>query len=217
MKNEYAITINDNRYIAGAQLTADDMGPTTWKQYRQLCDVLALASWKSLLKGSDENEVGLALTGLFAFFGSDAKAMSYYQRRLMLCCVTIKKEQSIAMKKARKALRDAKAKLEEELEAGKAEVEVSALQLKVEEAKELVEKLESEPNNVWYQKTPMLDNTRTHANAKCRKLIEDTIADILNERELMSPEQLQQEALQLKAERKARRQMKNNEGKTANK
>lgn len=212
--NEYANTIIDNRYIAIAQLTADDMGPTSWKQYRQLCDNIAIAAWKSLTTNDNDNIVGMSLSGLFSFFGSDARATAPMQKRMLLSCVSVKKCQSDAMKAARKALRDAKIALEEyEEDANNLTNIRSGLELAVENAKAEVERLESEPHNVWYEKTPMLDKTKKHATAKCRKLIEDTIADIITERSLMTVEELQEEALQLKAARKARKQAQNKEEK----
>ena len=208
--NIYAETIAENRYIAGAQLSADDMSAKTWKQYRNLCDHIALAAWRSLHKSADkdDNTLGMALTALFAFFGSDAKATTPMQKRFILACVAVKKEQSIAMKSARKVLRDAKTALEDAVDENKDETTIATLTTAVENAQAEVERLESEPMNVWYNKTPMLDSTRKHATGKCRKLIEDTIADIMAERELMTIEELQAEALALKAERKARKQMK---------
>ena len=207
--NEYGNTIIDNRWMANSQLTADDMGPTAWKQYRQLCDNIAIASWKSLSLADDGNIVGMSLAGLLTFFGSDAKATTDKQKRIMLACVSVKKMQSVDMKKARKALREAKVALDEyDADAEGAAVILADLQAKVDTAQAEVERLESEPMNVWYNKIPMLDSTRKHATAKCRKYIEDTIADILSERELMTIEELQEEAIQLKAARKARKQMK---------
>ena len=210
MSNEYATMINDNRYIANAQLTADDLGPTMWKEYRQVCDVIAISAWKSLSdKSADTDILGAALAGLFDFFGSDVKATVPMQKRFILACVQVRKEQSVAMKKARKALREARNVLEEEeAREDKDETMIQILQAKVDEAQEEVTRLEGEPMNVWFNKTPMLDTTRKHASAKCRKLIEDTMADVMAERALMTIEEMQEEALQLKAARKARKQMK---------
>lgn len=210
MSNEYATIINDNRYIANAQLTADDLGPTMWKEYRQVCDVIAISAWKSLSdKSADTDILGAALAGLFDFFGSDAKATVPMQKRFILACVQVRKEQSVAMKKARKALREARNVLEEEeAREDNNETMIQILQAKVDEAQEEVTRLEGEPMNVWFNKTPMLDTTRKHASAKCRKLIEDTMADVMAERALMTIEEMQEEALQLKAARKARKQMK---------
>lgn len=209
--NIYAETITDNRWIAELQLSENDMSAKNWKQYRQLCDNVAISAWRSLHKSADKNDslLGTSLTGLFAFFGSDAKATSPVQKRFMLACVTVKREQSLAMKDARKALRKATIGLDEAESAETPDAElISKLTEEKKSAEELVDKLKLEPNNVWYNKVPMLDKSRKHASAKCRKLIEDTMADILAERELMTAEELQKEALQLKAERKARKQAK---------
>lgn len=219
--NEYANIITDNRYIATAQLTADDMSPATWAQYRQLCDNIAIAAWKSLHKSADDNIVGMSLAGLIAFFGAEFKATTHIQKRITIACVNIRKKQSEAMKKARADYRDAK-KLQEKYSDEEAAKEYAAtlgeevtvekvqetMKAQVEKAEALIAELKTISGNEWFEKTPMLDTSKKHATAKCRKLIEDTIADIMAERELMTIEELQEEALQLKAARKARQQMK---------
>ena len=219
--NEFANIIADNRYIATAQLTADDMSPATWTQYRQLCDNIAIAAWKSLHKSADDNIVGLSLTGLFTFFGSDAKATPPMQKRITLACVNIRKKQSDAMKQARADYRDAKKLVDKYADDNAAKEYADELgadwtiskvrdlvKAQAEKAENLVAELKTISGNEWFEKTPMLDTSKKHATAKCRKLIEDTIADIMAERELMTIEELQEEALQLKAARKARQQMK---------
>jgi hypothetical protein len=216
--NEYATLITDNRFIAKAQLDADDMGASTWKQYRQLCDNIAIASWNGLCgrTNPDDNTVGMSLTGLFAFFGSDAMATVDMQNRFLLACVKVKKVQSEEMKQARKNLRSAKNLLEEAQDAEPVnENMVELYQEKVKECEEIVATMELEPHNVWYDKTPMLDKTFKHATAQCRKLIEDTMADIITERELMTAEQKQAEAQRLADERKGRKIRKQNEAKAA--
>lgn len=219
--NEYANIITDNRYIATAQLTADDMSPATWAQYRQLCDNIAIAAWKSLHKSADDNIVGMSLAGLIAFFGAEFKATTHIQKRITIACVNIRKKQSEAMKKAHADYRDAK-KLQEKYSDEEAAKEYAAtlgeevtvekvqetMKAQVEKAEALIAELKTISGNEWFEKTPMLDASKKHATAKCRKLIEDTIADIMAERELMTIEELQEEALQLKAARKARQQMK---------
>ena len=219
--NEYANLITDNRYIATAQLTADDMSPATWAQYRQLCDNIAIAAWKPLHKSADDNIVGMSLAGLIAFFGAEFKATTPIQKRITLACVSIRKKQSDTMKKARTDLRDAK-KLQEKYSDEEAAKEYAAtlgeevtvekvqetMKAQAEKAEALINELKATSGHEWFEKTPMLDTSKKHATAKCRKLIEDTIADIIAERELMTIEELQEEALQLKAARKARQQMK---------
>ena len=217
--NDYANIITDNRFIAKAQLTADDMGPTVWKQYRQLCDNIAIASWDSLCNRTnpDDNTVGLSLTGLFQFFGSDAKATIDMQNRFLLACVKVKKMQSEAMKQARKNLRSAKTLLEEAQDAVPVDENVVKLyQQKVQECEETITRMESESHNVWYDKTPMLDKTFTHATPQCRKLIEDTMADIITERALMTVEAKRQEKQRLDDERKGRNIRKKKEAKAQN-
>ena len=208
--NIYAETIIENRNIASLQLSADDMSAKTWKQYRQLCDNIALASWKSLHKScaDDDNTLGLSLTGLFQFFGSDAKATMFMQKRLILACVAVKKELSDAMRDANKALRKAKTAYAEAVENAQDAAIIATLEEAVNNAQDKVNILKLEPGNEEFNPIPLLDSNKKHATAKCRKLIEDTIADIITERALMTAEQLQEEALQLKAVRKARKQMK---------
>lgn len=219
--NEYANIITENRYIATAQLTADDMGLNTWTQYRQLCDNIAISAWKSLSKNADDNVVGMSLSGLITFFGADFKATAPIQKRLILACVSIRKKQSETMKKARKDYRDARKLVEKYSDNAIAEEYAKTLgdewtaekvqelmKTQADNASKVIEELKVVSGNEWFEKTPMLDTSKKHATAKCRKLIEDTIADIMAERELMTIEELQEEALQLKAARKARRQAK---------
>lgn len=211
--NVYAETITENRAFADAQLSADDMSANTWKQYRQLCDNIAIAAWNTLGKGST-TDIGLSLSGLFTFFGTDAKAVPEYQKRLLLACVNYKKMQSDAMKKANKALRQAKAKYDEENERNDKDTDtLTLLKADVDNAQATVDTLKAEPYNVWYDITPMLDKSRKHATGKCRKLIEDTIADIIRERSLMTVEELQKEAQRLADERKGRKARKAQEAK----
>lgn len=222
--NDYAVAIAENRYIASAQLTADDFTSTEtakaselWKQYRSLCDILAIACWDSLKPGKavDNNLVGSALTGLFAFFGSDAKAIVANQNRVLTSCVTITRKQSDAMKKARKAKSDAKKKYEAAVEAKKPEEEITALKQDYDAKEAIVEEMAGQPHNVWYDKKPMLDKSMKHATPKCRKLIEDTIADIMTERAMMSEEAKAKEKQELDDQRKGREIRQKQEAKQA--
>lgn len=206
--NAYAEIINENRGKASSQLTADDMSPKTWLQYRRLCDTLAKSAWASIVNHETDEEVGLALTGLFAFFGSNAKATGPIKRRFITACVAIKTERSDEMKAARRTLSTAKKALDVAKEAGKSEEIITAKTNSVKEAEAEVERLKGISWNEYLVRTPMLDSTKMHASAKCRKIIEDTMSDLFLERSLMTTEELEQEALQLKAERKARKQMK---------
>ena len=209
--NAYADLINNNRYIAGAQLTVDDLGNDLWEKYRNLTDALAVASWRSLCGKDTKNTIGLSVTALLAFFGIDAKATTTMQKRLMVCCVTVKREQSAILKSTKSALSKAKASVadltvqrDEHPEDPKYQTALDVAEARVEELTAEIETLTAQPGNLWYQHSPMLDSSRLHASIKCRKLIEDTFADIINERALMTVEELQLEAETLKAERKAR-------------
>ena len=214
--NIYAETINENRYIAGKQLVMADLGSEDWKLYTEAVDALAVAAWRDLKRREGaKNVVGEAVTDLFKFFEVDAKATSAMQRRLQLCCITTKREQSVQYKKAQSALRDAKKSLALVTEERDADPEnedlcnaVTVAEALVESRAQTVEELAAQPHNVWYVHKPMLDASMVHASAKCRKLVEDTLADIIHERSLMSYEELKAEADALAAERKARKKAK---------
>lgn len=206
MSNQYFDIIADNRRTV-YQLDADDMGATTWKQYRTLCDNLAKAAWNSLRKKeNEENLVGMSLAGLFAFFELDLKAMPEFQNRILLACIDYKRIRSDEMKDARKALSDAKKALAKAIE-DKVE-DTTALKNAVENAESKVDDLKAIPGNEYFDPTPMLDSTKKHASTKCRKYIEDAICDFATEQELKSAEQLAEEALALKMLRKAHKKMK---------
>lgn len=222
--NDYATIIAENRYIALAQLTADDFTSTEttkaselWKQYRQLCDNLAVACWNSLNPGkdTDENLAGMSLAGLFRFFGTDAKAIPMYQNRILLACVTITRKQSDAMKKARKEKSAAKKKYEEAVESKASEEKIAELKKDYDAKEAIVDEMAGQPHNVWYDKKPMLDKSMKHATPKCRKLIEDTIADIMTERAMMTDEDKAKEKQALEDQRKGREIRQKQEAKQA--
>jgi hypothetical protein len=211
--NEYANAITDNRWMAKAQLDADNMGTTTWKQYTQLCDNIAIASWDKLTgRKGDDDTLAKSLIGLFAFFGCDARPTVDMQNRFLLSCVTVKRMQSEAMRQARKNLRSAKNLLEEAQESIPLdEKAVEIYQNKVKEYEATVTRMESEPKNVWYDKIPMLSADYSHASKKCRKLIEDEMADVLAERGLMTIEEKLAERQRLDDERDGRNRRKKKE------
>ena len=217
MAIEMAELINDNRYIAAAQLSADDMTTNLWKDYRTACDILAVQAWNSLnkrVKEGEENLFAFALAGLFNFFGSDAKATPDVCHRFVLSCVTVKVKKSDAFKKAEKALREAKVALSElEEKSDATEEAIAAAKSKVEDCEAVKTELAAQPKNKWYEFEPMLDKTKKHASPKCRKLIEDTMADLMHERALMTAEEKQAEAQRLADERKGRKMRKQEEAK----
>lgn len=209
MANTYFDTITENRRTV-YQLTADDVGPKTWAQYRQLCDNIAKAAWDTMNgRAKDDNVVGVSLAGLFAFFGLDnIKALPAYQRRIIVACVDKKRMRSDTMKAAYKAKNEAMKALNEALESDDENVDTTALQTAYEAAKEEITRLKAIPGNEWFDPIPMLDKDKKHATQQCRKYIEDAICDFVTEREFMTSEQLAEEALALKMQRKAREQLK---------
>lgn len=205
--NTMGSKIIDNRYIGKIQLNADDMGGvgcSTWEQYIKLCDNIVFESWKRLHgKGVDINALGLSVTGLFSLFGVDVKPTPEYQHRLMVAVINRKAQRSDKLKSATKAKREAKEAYEAALANGEAD-NATALKTVFDEKTKALEALYLESGNYWFELQPMLDNTRKHASANARKAIEDTIADIIAERDLMTIEELQAEAQRLADERKGR-------------
>lgn len=215
MKN----TIIENRYIGKVQLTADDMGGMgcdNWNQYRQLCDNLAKSAYNHAV-GREVNKemLGVCVAAAFNFLGVETVDSSKYHARILASMVERKPQTSQELKDARKAKTVAKkaweqAILDEETEEKQAECKAD-----YEKACEVLDALYLEPKNYWYDLVPMLDRSKKHATAKARKALEDTCADIINERELMSVEELQAEAVRLADERKGRKLRKQAEEKAA--
>ena len=217
--NTMGSKIIDNRYIGKVQLNADDMGGvgcSTWEQYVKLCDNIVVESWKRLHgKGVDANALGLSVTGLFSLFGVDAKPTPEYQHRLMVAVINRKAQRSDKLKSATKAKSEAKKVYEQALADGKDDETLATLKADLDEKTKALEALYLETGNYWFELQPMLDNTRKHASANARKAIEDTVADIIAERDLMTIEELQAEAQRLADERKGRMLRKREEAKTA--
>lgn len=221
--NDYAVAIAENRWIASAQLTGDDFTSTEttkasvlWKQYRQTCDILVNAYWDSLKPGKaiDDDLVGTAIAGLFKFFGTDAKATTANRNRLLTCCVTFTRNQSDAMKNARKDKKKAKDAYDKAKENEESEEKIAELKADYDAKTAIVEDMEAQPHNVWYDKKPLRDKNQK-ATAKCRKLIEDEIADIMTERANMSEEAKAQEQQELDDQRLGREIRKKKEAKQA--
>lgn len=213
MKN----TIIDNRYIGKVQLTADDMGGVgcdNWNQYRQLCDNLAIASYNHTVgRAVDNNVLGVCVSALFEFFGVDTIDSSKYHSRILASLVERKPCSSQALKDARKIKTGAKKAWEQAIIDEEPEDKLKEFEQAYNDACDKVDTLYLEPNNYWYDLKPMLDKTKKHATAKARKALEDTCADIINERMFMSVEELQAEAIRLADERKGRKMRKKAEEK----
>lgn len=215
--NAYGMAIVDNRWMGKVQLTADDLGgnSTTWAQYRQLCDNVVISAWDNMHKKLDDNVLGTSIAALFAFFGTDAKATQDYKMRVLASVIARKPQRSQALKDAMKAKKAAKEAWENAIDAGKDQDEISALGDTYDEKCAVVDDLMAEPKNYWFDLVPMIDKTKKHATPAGRKAIEDCIADIINQRALMTAEQLQAEAQRLADERKGRELRKKKEAKTA--
>lgn len=217
--NTFGSLIIDNRFIGKTQLNADDLGGagcSTWAQYRQLCDNIVCASYDRLHgKGVDSNALGMSVAGLFTLFEVEAKPTVEYQHRLMVAVINRKPQRSQTLKDAMKAAKEAKAEWEKALAAELPEAEISEAETKYNDAKATVDTLYTEPKNYWFELVPMLDKTKKHATAQARKAIEDVIADIIAERDLMTVEELQAEAQRLADERKGRDARKKQEAKAA--
>lgn len=206
--NELGAKIMENRYIGKVQLTADDLGGSgckAWAQYRILCDNIVLASYARLHgKGVDSDALGASVAALFSCFGTDAKATAAYQNRLMVATINRKANRSDTLRDAIKDKNAAKKAWDEAIATEKTEAEINSAKADFESKKQIVDDLYLKPNHYWFDLVPMLDNTKKHATDKARKAIEDIIADIIAERDMMTIEELQAEAQRLADERKGR-------------
>ena len=212
-------TILENRYIGKVQLTADDMGGIgcdNWNQYRQLCDNLAIAAYKHAVgRAVNKEMLGVCVAAAFDFFGVETVDSSKYHARILANMVERKPQTSQNLKDARKAKTAAKKAWEKAILDDESEEKQNEFKAIYEECCEKLDELYLEPNNYWFDLVPMLDRSKRHATAKARKALEDVCADIINERELMSVEELQAEAVRLADERKGRKLRKAAEEKAA--
>lgn len=217
--NFIAEKMQENRMMASVQLTADDMTKVDWENYRALCDTIAIEAYKSICK-SDKGDLAGAIKVLFDALGIDAKATAPMVKRYVLGCVAISKNYSVKYKNTMKALRAQKTvceNLEEKIRNNNATITEEELMVHPEYApsykalqdyENLINELKTTPGNIWNNFKPMLDASKKHASAKCRKYIEDITADIITERELMSYKDLLLEAETLKVQRKASKKLK---------
>lgn len=219
--NTVSNLIVENRYIAKLQLTADDMGGAgckTWNDYRLTCDKLAKEAYNKVVGRSvDANLIGVLTAGLFEFFGIKVADSSAYHARILAALVVRKPQTSQALKDARKAKKLAKDIWDKAVEEGKSEEEIATFKTAYDNCCDTVDNLMLEPHNYWKDFVPMLDRSKKHATAEARKALEDVCADIINEREFMSAEELEAEAQRLADERKGRKIRKKAEAKAAEK
>lgn len=219
--NTVSNTIVENRYIAKLQLTADDMGGAgckLWNDYRLTCDKLAKEAYNKVVGRSvDANLIGVLTAGLFEFFGIKVADSSAYHARILAALVVRKPQTSQALKDARKAKKLAKDIWDKAVEEEKSEEEIATFKTAYDNCCDTVDNLMLEPHNYWKDFVPMLDRSKKHATAEARKALEDVCADIINEREFMSAEELEAEAQRLADERKGRKIRKKAEAKAAEK
>ena len=215
--NTMTSTIIENRYIGKVQLTADDMGGMScdnWNQYRQICDRLAKQAYDHAIgRAIDVNALGVYISAIFEFFGVDTIDSSKYHARILATMVERKPQSSQVLKDARITKSEAKKAWEKAILEEVSEDAQNELKGIYEECSEKLEELYLEPKNYWYDLVPMLDRTKKHATAKARKALEDTCADIISERQLMTVEELEAEAVRLADERKGRKMRKKAEEK----
>lgn len=209
--------IVEYRYIGKTQLNADDMGGVgcaNWDNYIKVCGVLTTTAWDyTMNKAINDSLVNTAIAGLFDFFGIEVVDSKKYFARILSVLVDRKAVRSDALKAANKEKREAKKAWENGIIAEKTEEEIATLKAIYEEKEEVVNALYAEPNNFWFDPTPMFDKKTKKALPKARKALEDTFADIFTERQFMSADELQAEKQALADERKGRAIRKKKEAK----
>lgn len=215
--NSITAKIVDYRYIGKQQLNADDMGGigcANWDNYLKVCRILATSAWDYTMgRAINDDVVATAVAGLLDFFGISYTDARKHTVRLLTAVVTRKPKRSDALKDALKAKKDAKKAWEDALSSEKSEAEIEALKAIYEDASKTVEKMYTEPHNYWFDPAPMFDAKTHNATPKARKNIEDTCADIFQERKFMSADEIKKEKQALDDERKGREIRKKKEAK----
>lgn len=219
MPNSMTAKIVDYRYIGKLQLNADDMGGVgcdTWEQYLSACSLLSMAAWDHTVgRAVDDQLVNTAIAGLLEFFGITVVDSARYTARILSVLVNRKAQRSQTLKDAIKAKSAAKKELEEAIASELAEEEVNTKKTAYENAQAVVDALYLEPNNYWFDPAPGFDAKTKKAKPAIRKALEDTCADIFNERQFMSAEELHAERVALDDQRKGRKMRKKAEAKAA--
>ena len=217
MANSMTDKIVEYRYIGKVQLNADDMGGVgcqNWEQYLSACNLLAVAAWNHTIgRATDDQLINTAIAGLFDFFGIEVVDSSRYTARILSVLVNRKACRSDALKDAIKARKDAKDAYNDAVAEEKSEDEIKALKIAYDNSVEAVEAMYREPKNYWFDPTPAFDKKTLKAKPAARKALEDTCADIFNERQFMSAEEIKAEAQALADQRKGRKMRKKAEAK----
>lgn len=224
--------IIENRWYANKMLEEANFGnKDDYADYVGTVSALAVACYNSIT-GKVSN-VGARVKDLFGMFGIDAKATPAYTRRFTIACVTMKRMYSQEYIAARKVKKDALAKyemlistliktksemfegLDDDAKYEKA-LEFPAIAEAVDEydlAKQTIEYLETQEKSIYMdyklnaRAVGKTGNMKYQATKDCLKKVEDILADIIQERSLMSTKELLVEAETLKAERKNRKKV----------
>ena len=217
--NAMTAKIVDYRYIGKMQLNADDMGGIgcqLWDNYLAVCNLLTVSAWNHTIgRATDSNAINAAIAGLFDFFGISVVDSKAYTARILAAMVERKPVRSQELKDAIKAKTAAKKALDEAVDKKLAEgmskddvlrdESIVALTVAAQDAKDKVDAMYLEPNNYWFDFTPMYDKKTLKAKPQARKALEDICADIFNERKFMSAEEIKAEEIALYDQRKGRK------------
>lgn len=219
MANSITAKIVEYRKIGKLQLNADDMGGvgcSNWDKYLKVCDMLAVAAWDHTMgRTVDDQLINTAIAGLMDFFGIEVVDSSNYTARILAMLVNRKANRSEALRDAIKARTAAKKAWEEALVDELSEEEVTEKKSAYENACEVVDAMYLEPDNYWFDPAPCFNKNTKKATADARKAMEDTFADIFNERQFMSADEIQAERIALADQRKGRKMRKKAEAKEA--
>lgn len=222
----------ENRWYANKKLEASSFdNKDDYADYVGTVSALAVACYNSIT-GKVSN-VGARVKDLFDMFGIDAKATPAYTRRFTIACVTMKRMYSPEYTAARKVKKDAWSKyevlistliktkpeifegLDDEAKYEKA-LEYPAIAEAANEhilAKVAVESLETQEKSIYMdyklnaRAVGKTGSMKYQATNDCLKKVEDILADIIQERSLMTTKELLVEAETLKAERKNRKKV----------
>lgn len=222
----------ENRWYANKMLEeANFDSKDDYADYVGTVSALAVACYNSITNKTAN--VGARVKDLFDIFGIDAKANTAYTRRFIIACVQIKRTYSPEYVAARKVKKDAiskykvliaaliKAKpemfegLDDDAKREKA-LEFPAIAEIVDEydlANQNIEYLETQEKSIYMdyklnaRAVGKTGSMKYQATKDCLKKVEDILADIINERSLMTTKELLVEAETLKAERKNRKKV----------
>lgn len=206
----------NNRFTVDQLKKEDFHNDLAWSDYQQTVNALVTAAWKAYNGKDQAVEIATCSIKLFALFGVDCKATPAWTRRLTLCCIGYKTMYSPEYKTLRANVEKAREKLEETKSnpveksmidaATVAEIQTLENLIKAGELK--LEAMRHEPGHVWKEFYPLLNNKRDKALKSAFKRIEDTLADIRTERDLMTDLDRMIEKETLKTERKVRDRVK---------